>query len=199
MAGTCPIPECSRPIRKAGMCDTCYARHKRNGLLPDPQPTPCETCGTVIVPTSRKPRRFCSMKCLADHHNPRVHAAERAARAARPRPRCARCGVSTAHRKQINARFCSLRCLRTYNSTLRRALARGVDADRFDHIEVFERDRWTCGLCGEAVERGLSGLDPMGPTLDHVVPIARGGAHTMANTQLAHRRCNTVKGARRVG
>jgi 5-methylcytosine-specific restriction endonuclease McrA len=37
---------------------------------------------------------------------------------------------------------------------------------------------------------------PLAPTLDHIVPLARGGHHTRDNTQCAHFSCNTRKGAR---
>jgi len=34
------------------------------------------------------------------------------------------------------------------------------------------------------------------PTVDHVVPVSEGGDDTRANVQLAHFRCNSVKGPR---
>ncbi len=76
----CPIDDCHRPIRKAGMCDTHYANRRRNGLLPPIQPTACESCGAVILPTTRKPRRFCSDQCLRSHWNPVFHQADAEAR-----------------------------------------------------------------------------------------------------------------------
>ncbi len=62
-------------------------------------------------------------------------------------------------------------------------------------IRVFERDGWVCQLCGETVNPDLRWPDPMSPSLDHVVPIARGGTHEYANVQLAHLVCNLRKGA----
>lgn len=38
--------------------------------------------------------------------------------------------------------------------------------------------------------------DPLAPTIDHVIPISLGGDDIRANVQLAHFRCNNVKGAR---
>jgi 5-methylcytosine-specific restriction endonuclease McrA len=32
--------------------------------------------------------------------------------------------------------------------------------------------------------------------VDHIVPIMRGGVHSYANVQLAHPRCNRMKGAK---
>jgi len=61
---------------------------------------------------------------------------------------------------------------------------------------VFERDSWTCHLCSQRVDASLSGLDPDGPTIDHVTPLSRGGEHSYANTACAHRRCNLRKGNR---
>lgn len=42
-------------------------------------------------------------------------------------------------------------------------------------------------------------LGPGGPSIDHIVPRAMGGSHTLSNIQLTHLRCNIHKGARWVG
>jgi 5-methylcytosine-specific restriction endonuclease McrA len=43
---------------------------------------------------------------------------------------------------------------------------------------------------------GLSGLDDWGPTIDHVIPLVKGGPDTRNNVQLAHRTCNVAKGSK---
>lgn len=59
-----------------------------------------------------------------------------------------------------------------------------------------ERDGDLCRYCGREMEF-IPGRDrayrPLLATIDHVVPICRGGSHTFANTVLACRRCNTSK------
>lgn len=65
----------------------------------------------------------------------------------------------------------------------------------FDRREIFERDNWTCGICGEPIDRTLAHPDPMSASLDHVVPIVAGGGHTRANTQASHLICNLKKWA----
>ena len=40
---------------------------------------------------------------------------------------------------------------------------------------------------------------PHSATLDHIVPLAAGGAHSYANVQCAHFICNSVKGAGGIG
>jgi hypothetical protein len=42
----------------------------------------------------------------------------------------------------------------------------------------------------------LSGLDPMGPTLGHIVPMAEGGTDDLDNLRLEHRKCNLAAGKR---
>ena len=54
---------------------------------------------------------------------------------------------------------------------------------------VFERDCGICGICGLPV-------DPKNWHLDHVTPLALGGEHSYANTQVAHPLCNIKKGAK---
>lgn len=54
-----------------------------------------------------------------------------------------------------------------------------------------------CHLCGQPVDKTLRWPHPMSPSMDHVVPIAEGGAvYDLANLRLAHFRCNLRKGRR---
>ena len=77
----------------------------------------------------------------------------------------------------------------------RRALKKGATVENFTPDEVYERDGWTCGLCSEPVDSHLKWPDPMSVSLDHVIPLSRGGEHSRANTQCAHLSCNVRKGA----
>ena len=52
--------------------------------------------------------------------------------------------------------------------------------------KIYQRDEGVCGICWLAVS-----LDQF--TVDHVVPLARGGQHTNKNAQTAHRLCNALK------
>ena len=61
------------------------------------------------------------------------------------------------------------------------------------NVDVFERDDWLCGLCGEPVDKDLAWPDPTSASLDHIIPLSRGGAHTLDNVQLAHLVCNIRK------
>jgi 5-methylcytosine-specific restriction endonuclease McrA len=49
------------------------------------------------------------------------------------------------------------------------------------------------------VDPRLRHPDPMRVSLDHVIPISKGGSHTYANTQCAHLLCNIQKNNRGAG
>ena len=116
--------------------------------------------------------------------------------------RCSQCGEpkwSKRARLCANCRDERKRAKRHRISHERRAAKYGVDAERFSPLEVFQRDKWRCHLCGKKVPRTATAPDPRAPSLDHVVPLALGGTHTRANVALAHLGCNIAKGTRPAG
>ncbi len=66
---------------------------------------------------------------------------------------------------------------------------------------VLKRDGGTCQICGEPVDVQDKTNNRMGgryPTVDHIVPISKGGAHVWDNVRLAHMICNSYKNAAEV-
>jgi len=61
--------------------------------------------------------------------------------------------------------------------------------------QIHERDRWRCHLCGKKVNREVVAPHPKAPTIDHVIPLAKGGTHEPANCRTAHFLCNSTKGS----
>lgn len=61
---------------------------------------------------------------------------------------------------------------------------------------LMERDGGICQICGlpvdtNDVENGHARR--MYPSIDHIIPLSKGGSHTWDNVQLAHLRCNAGK------
>lgn len=75
----------------------------------------------------------------------------------------------------------------------RRARRHGAAYEPILHAEVFTRDAWTCGICRTPVDPTLKHPHPMSASLDHIVPLARGGDHLRTNVQCAHLACNLAK------
>lgn len=62
--------------------------------------------------------------------------------------------------------------------------------------DVYERDGWTCGICSFAVDPDLRYPNLMSASLDHIIPMAKGGGHVPDNVQCSHFICNSLKGDR---
>jgi hypothetical protein len=61
--------------------------------------------------------------------------------------------------------------------------------------DIAERDGWRCWLCDEPVDPTMSVNDARGPSIDAVVTKAKAKKSGPAEERLAHRACNTKKGA----
>jgi 5-methylcytosine-specific restriction endonuclease McrA len=211
----CSTPYCSRE------CKDAY-----KPLLPGPgsgvargprlSVKECLACGVVFQPRIRKVNA-CGVVCA----KVLAHKTRTANAYARRERQCKQCGVvfvmptlgGKAARGEVEAGiYCSRQCSadgsRIYstraesrNAGKHRRRARMVDADRerFGRQEIFERDGWKCGLCGERVNRRLKYPHPRSASLDHIIPVSHGGGHTRSNTQLAHLDCNVRKGAQALG
>ena len=103
--------------------------------------------------------------------------------------------------------YCSHECMLKANKrkcrTRRKARKRGgavVDAE-IDLIGLLNRDGLTCHICGEPCDPNDYEITDEGffiagnryPSIDHVVPLAKGGTHSWGNVRVAHRICNSIK------
>ncbi len=56
-----------------------------------------------------------------------------------------------------------------------------------------------CALCGGLVDFSRKFPDPLSPSIDHIIPVSRGGdPSALENMQLAHLGCNAAKGNRNI-
>ncbi len=69
----------------------------------------------------------------------------------------------------------------------RRALELAATVGEVDYGQVIERDGMWCYLC----RKDIAALGDL--HIDHVVPLSRGGEHSMANLKPTHGRCNQRK------
>lgn len=102
---------------------------------------------------------------------------------------------------------CSSECSRKRSNRLSRYYERKrinkynlVDKD-ISLKRLYKRDKGICYLCGEPCDYNDKIITDEGhyivgetyPSIDHVIPISKGGKHSWNNVKLAHHRCNTLK------
>lgn len=71
--------------------------------------------------------------------------------------------------------------------------SRGLPGGEYGRLEVYQRDGGLCGLCGEAIDLTVRYPHPRSFTIDHVLPLSKGGLDVLDNVQAAHFHCNTSK------
>lgn len=115
---------------------------------------------------------------------------------------CAACGADFMGDRK-NTLSCSAPCAEemkrrtgwVYRGRRRARLAAATDGT-VETADVFALFGWTCHLCHDEIDPAVKHPDPMSASVDHVIPLARGGSHSVQNVRPAHLSCNLRKGAR---
>lgn len=188
---SCTISDCGLPVKGRGLCNKHHLRLLRHG---DPtvrkraangetagKPCAVDGCG-----------RPCRRRDWCSTHERRVsrygdpHITKKLAN-----------GASTPERRREVARRAFLRYQRTphgrlrsrFNQAKRRVLngqtARGIDKS----VLLTLWSQSVCALCGVEMAAAQK-------SLDHVIPMAKGGSNDPSNWQLAHLLCNQRKSTR---
>jgi|ERR1700722_218151 len=203
---------CPEPAKARGLCHKHYMRLKTHGTVAKKVPPVkpivrgfvCAVCGCSFQRKTKpgRPPTVCSDDCKAERsrrqakewrkENPQRFS-EQPSRQPDAKKEYFRTWYE-ANKEQTIKRSIEYQRRNAKDKAARdskyRALKRGsVGAEKFTLDEIFERDNQTCYLCGKAVTRRDA-------TMDHVIPITKGGPHTRANVKLAHRGCNARKSDR---
>lgn len=96
--------------------------------------------------------------------------------------------------------FCSDECkvhnrkknTNRYKETKKRR-CRTEESKYINLVSLYHRDNGICWLCGKRCDIALDKNNNYYPSIDHVVPISKGGKDSWDNVKLAHRICNTIK------
>ncbi|MEU8334800.1 HNH endonuclease [Micromonospora tulbaghiae] len=143
---------------------------------------PCKRQRQYAYMRSRTTQARANATCI-DCCQP-VHAKRKGPR----RPRCAACRI--IRQREI------ARVHAAVHGHARRAKMRGAEAEKFTKQSIFDRDGWRCGICCKRIPRHLTHPHSLSASLDHIIPLSKGGPHTRANTRASHLRCNLKRSNR---
>lgn len=171
-------------------CDAVFCLHR--GINPG-QADVCASCRRTR--TNRRMREY--LRVNQCHKKRRKHPIV-----------CIECGADATSRT-VDGKYCSLTCCAKANgrrgyaalpagvSQTRHARRRALERDAFvepvDRRLVFEADGYRCHLCGRKTLPTKKVPHPRAPTVDHIVPLAKGGKHERKNCRTACFRCNVTK------
>lgn len=180
----------SNPTKASALDDNERAKYaarsaERDRVAPKPS---CKRCGSTLH--ARRGEYCNSMECQRESR--RVSRMNRKPCLKCDRPSYGR-GMCTTHYDQL----WRAENPDKYAAKQSRRRARLLDAFVEDvrPSEVLDRDRWRCHICGKKIGKSYRHPHPRSAWLDHIIPLSRGGEHSMANCASAHLGCNSSKGA----
>ena len=167
----------------------------------------CAHCGAEFMAESKSQERYCSKECR--YKSGRIRENESRRKIYREnwiarKETCAHCGKEFETQFKGSRIFCSEECRKKHKQLLKhihngRLEGKIVDED-ITLAKLIERDGGICKICGKPVDtkdfsfvRGYMKCGNNYPSIDHVIPISKGGLHSWDNIQLAHRICNSYK------
>lgn len=108
--------------------------------------------------------------------------------------KCLWCGKNFISNRKSN--FCCKSC---YRSSYQKGVLHhrpykinNSSQNRIYRNIIGERDNWICNICGEKIDKNLKYPNPMSASLDHIIPLSKGGQHSYDNVHIAHLYCNCV-------
>lgn len=149
----------------------------------------CLYCGKEFIKTTHD-KEYCTKNCSRlDYYFRNKKMLKR---------KCKECGkdfTTSDSRMQCCSKECSDKrnWRNAYLIRKRRAKSNGLYERDISVSGIIERDGSSCYLCGNKVDESSHYTSDYYPTIDHVVPLSKGGTHSWDNVRLAHRLCNMYK------
>ncbi len=151
-------------------------------------------------------KKFCSERCAINNYRQRKRAKDRF------NPKiCRKCKKEFVSKfahlsgkpSKILGFYCSdeckkssLRAQEARNAHMRRGKLKG--GDFIDLYELADKKNWICWICNSKISKDAKherhNINLYGPSIDHILPLSKGGKHIWENVELAHVLCNSLRG-----
>lgn len=161
----------------------------------------CKFCGKQFQ-VSNETRVFCSKGCSYKHTKKTISDSWHDSKKHRPHFKeieCSYCSrpvtvPSSFTQKIVSHPECKVERKKARNR-IKQTRRRGYRATlRNLSVEnMGDRDNWTCHICREPVNPLLPSNHREGASVDHVIPLSRGGSDEPENLKLSHWICNVRK------
>jgi hypothetical protein len=191
-----------RPKRN---CDRlCSSRFRSQKKRKPKQKISCLYCSSIFE-TNRTTDKYCSIDCRTGHKKQTNYALNRyyeLQRAKYPDGTrthvCGWCGelrTFIVGQSVVNAFHddCRKQAIKAKNRTKTVKRTKGVVSARIAPEQVVLSYGDTCHICKETIDLALPRTSRFGLTIDHVIPLAKGGLDTLDNLKPAHWICNIKK------
>ena len=115
---------------------------------------------------------------------------------------CLICGEEFDCYDKLANKTCSKKCSREYSKfTREKRIPKAQRVDKISLKRLYKRDKGICYLCGGVCDWNSRNVSKNGnvypgdeyPTIEHVIPISKGGLDAWDNVALAHWKCNLKK------
>jgi 5-methylcytosine-specific restriction endonuclease McrA len=78
----------------------------------------------------------------------------------------------------------------------KRRLTIKTATEKYSKLQVLTLTQGTCGLCNTNIDLDLVWPNPWSYSVDHIIPLSKGGTDLLSNVQPTHLTCNVSKGNR---
>lgn len=166
----------------------------------------CVHCG-LVHSTGRT--SYCSDKCRIEVGRIKSRDYQNTQRKSKYKNvECKCCGKQFMQEYKKSKVYCTDECRKTYLHTLKKIrrkynIVKNGEVDYGISLQrLIEKDNNICHICGmpcddsdfSITEKEYRITGDNYPSIDHVIPLSKGGTHTHDNIKLAHFKCNYIKG-----
>ena len=144
---------------------------------------------------ARKEAAAARVRAIATKRIEALNRIQEEAAAGRATCSCIECGALFIVKPGVKKIYCSRTCLSKRAGTYRQHVIRtsAIYSESFTAREVFVKANWRCRQCRRRVYQGDPAWSDRQATLDHIVPVSKGGLHVWSNVQCLCRACNLSK------